>query len=122
MSTDNHSLKVLNLELNQLGDEGAIAISGVLADQHHSYDGLHALNLGSNEITCDGALHIARALEQNMSLKVLNLSSNLILDAQPIADGVLANVEARGGVLEAMDVSSSRSIYTRVLVEIFLKW
>ena len=57
-----------------------------------------------------------------MSLKVLNLSSNLILDAQPIADGVLANVEARGGVLEAMDVSSSRSINTRVLVKIFLKW
>ena len=69
---------MLNLELNQLGDEGAIAIARVLADQHHSYDGLHALNLGSNEITCDGTMHLSKALEDNMSLHVLNLSSNLV--------------------------------------------
>ena len=52
-------------------------------------------------------MHLSKALEHNMSLHVLNLSSNLILDAQTIADGVLANVAAKGGVLEAIDVSDN---------------
>jgi hypothetical protein len=71
-----NSFKELNLQQNNIGDEGARYIAKVL-EQNTS---LKELNLQQNNIGYHGAYEIAKALEQNTSLTKLNLQQNNIDD------------------------------------------
>jgi Ran GTPase-activating protein (RanGAP) involved in mRNA processing and transport len=71
-----NSLTQLNLQQNNIGEEGAHRIVGALEKN----TSLKELNLQQNKIGRFGAYYIAKALEENTSLTQLNLQQNNIGD------------------------------------------
>ena len=74
---NNTSITEFNLEYNQIGDEGAQALATALQKNNS----LTVLNLGYNEIVDEGAQALATVLRNNISIMELNLGSNEIGDA-----------------------------------------
>jgi Ran GTPase-activating protein (RanGAP) involved in mRNA processing and transport len=85
----NRALKVLNLHLNQIGDEGAKALAKALERNQT----LRELDLESNQIGDEGALALAEALAKNQTLTMLNLAHNKIgvEGAQALAEALKRN-------------------------------
>lgn len=77
----NQSLRKLQLASNNIDDNGAVAIAGVLAVN----SALHVVNLGSNKITARGAAALANALKENVTLHTLLLYNNPLTDLGVIA-------------------------------------
>ena len=83
---ENSTLKELNLELNAIGDEGAMAIARSLEEKlNHSVE---VLNLGGNTLSNVGTTALAEALEDNGTLHTLILSSNEIESAEQLAESI----------------------------------
>ena len=74
--SDNHTLRELDLSHNQIGSEGAVAMSTMLK-RNSSLEtlGLHMCSIGSS-----GGVELGVALERNKTLRVLWLSGNAIGD------------------------------------------
>lgn len=80
----NHTLLVLNISENQIGDVGIAAIAGAL-----TYATINELNISMCSITITGAKSLAAGLLSNHTLKSLNVESNDIT-----VDGSVAILEA----------------------------
>lgn len=100
----NH-LKELDLEFNQFGDEGAIAIAKVL----RTNTSLEFLNLRLNHIGSDGAVALADALQGNAMLQDLKLGCNPIGD-----DGAIALARAMHS--KRTNLTRLESEYNKILV------
>ena len=80
----NHTLQVLNISFNSIGDEGIAAIARTLDNASISELNVHYCN-----ITVTGAKSLAAALKVNYTLKLLAVLSNNIT-----VDGAIAILEA----------------------------
>jgi len=79
----NDVLEDLDLSHNCIGDDGLCALSTSLyntGDFNEVNNTLKVLNVSHNDITCEGAAYLARALEANKSLKILDVSCNRMSD------------------------------------------
>ena len=92
---NNSSMKELNLQANDMGDDDAWWIADALGENKT----LETLNLGSNAFGCGGASDIAADLRDNTSLKTLDLTRNAI---------------GRQGASELMDALDENSTLTRL--------
>lgn len=81
-------LSYLNLQMNELGDEGVIALAPAL----HSCASLQTLILSDNKITDKGASALKEALLENAHLSFLDLSGNSI--SEPLLAEITKLVEA----------------------------
>ena len=79
----NHTLQVLNISFNPIGDEGIAAIANTLDNASIS-----KLNVYDCNITVTGAKSLAGALKINHTLKSLTVSCNNIT-----VDGAIAILE-----------------------------
>lgn len=97
------SLISLNLRGNAIRDEGLESLAEALSENHI----LEELDVSLNEITQAGVLSLAEIIASS-NLRVLNLSKNLLGDEALVylADGMRKS--EKGGILEKIDVSSSR--------------
>jgi Ran GTPase-activating protein (RanGAP) involved in mRNA processing and transport len=70
----------LNLSVNEIGNEGVIAIANSLRedDMEHGHCYLKRLSLEWSQITDEGASHLAKCLEKNSKLTYLNIAHNKI--------------------------------------------
>lgn len=75
----NRSLRILNLEGNNLNNESIHALSDGI--KNNEYTAMERLYLGWNAIGDVGAIALAEMLESNTSLRVLGLGENLIQNA-----------------------------------------
>ena len=89
--SDNHTLRKLRLNSNQIGSEGAVAIATMLKTN----SSLEKLGLGWCSIGSSGGVELGRALERNKTLRELLLSGNALGD-----DGVR-------GLSEGLETNSS---------------
>eukprot|EP00943_MAST-04B_sp_MAST-4B-sp1_P003230 g3230.t1 len=87
----NASLKKINLQSNNIGDEGASAIAKGIQENKNCV--LEELNLYRNKIKVEGAKSLAEMIKVNASLKNINLLRNEIGDegASAIAKGIQEN-------------------------------
>jgi hypothetical protein len=92
----NRSLRILNLEGNNLNDESIHALSYGI--KHNDYTALERLYLGWNAIGDEGTIALAEMLEVNTSLRVLGLGENLIQNAG--ARAVLAAMDQNTTITE----------------------
>jgi len=91
----NKVLLKLDMSVNELYSEGAIAFGAALAANHSLLD----LNLERNEIGAAGAIAIAEALKCNMTLQRLVLSGNpMIGDKGMVAIGLSLAVNDESGL------------------------
>lgn len=81
----NNSLQELSLSQNELGNEGAIAISGLLQSANGKSSNIVILDLSNNKIGVEGTKSIAKMLETNNVLEVIDLSCNSMGDYGAIA-------------------------------------
>jgi hypothetical protein len=83
-------LDTLNIRFNKVMDKGAAALAGLA-----NHPTLTILNLKINAVGLDGATALARTLERNKVLKVLNLRNQVPrlpnAVAQPFADALRVN-------------------------------
>lgn len=77
----NNSIEVIRLDFCTLGDNGAIALAGALAEKLR----VKRLNFTKTGITEKGATAIAAALKSNFNIRVLNIGRNDIGDAGGVA-------------------------------------
>lgn len=77
----NSNITVLQLDKNNIGDQGAFTIGSILTTNSV----LRTLSLRNNHISCKGASFIGKALQANSKLHTLNLYYNNIGDAGAIA-------------------------------------
>ena len=84
MITINHTLQILNISLNSIGDEGIAAIAGALNDATIS-----ELNVYDCNVTITGAKSLAAGLANNNAIKLLDVMLNDITE-----DGAIAILEA----------------------------
>ena len=84
-------LKHLSLNRCKISDEACIKIFKNIQFDAPALNSLQLLELGSNDITDDGAIYIGSVLRSNRSLVHLNLSGNKITDTGflPILDSLL---------------------------------
>lgn len=61
------------LDQNDIGDEGAMTIAGNLSHNNS----IRTLSLLENRLTADGGVSFSRCLEENISLKFLDLGGVL---------------------------------------------
>ena len=82
-------VKELHLHMNEIGDEGAMALAEVL----RTNTSLTRLELGANFIGDAGMGELGRALAGNTSLEYLGLSESRITDAglRAFAEGIAGN-------------------------------
>ena len=80
----NHTLQVLNISENQVGDVGVAAIAGALP-----YATVLELNMSMCSITITGAKALAAGLLSNHIIRILNVESNDIT-----VEGSVAILEA----------------------------
>ena len=66
----NHSLRVLNLHMNTVKDEGACALAAALEADNQT---LESLNLRMNDVGIAGLGAFAAALENNTAIRLLDL-------------------------------------------------
>jgi serine/threonine protein kinase/Ran GTPase-activating protein (RanGAP) involved in mRNA processing and transport len=123
----NTAITSLNLEHNNLGDDGAAAIAGAikytlittvnlshnkigpsgagfLADALLENTAITALNLASNSIGPNGASYLAEALKVNTAVTTLDLSDN---NVGPVGAVVLADVLLENMVITALNLASN---------------
>ena len=81
----NHSLEVLNLEENTIGDAGCEALSTLLTNPQSN---LQYLGLNYNDIGTDGAIAILNALEGNNRLRELSLFNRNLMDMIVVKDAL----------------------------------
>ena len=72
--SDNHTLRVLNLSLNQIRSEGAVTIATMLKTN----SSLERLDLVRCSIDSSGGVELGTALERNKTLRELRLSQNAL--------------------------------------------
>ena len=72
----NQTLQRLDLQDNQIGEAGALAIAKAI--EHNPQISLQYLNLRNNQIGNAGTKGLARALKKNQSLQILDLAVNAI--------------------------------------------
>ena len=90
---ENPSVELLYAEGNQIGDQGANAISNLLKQQDPAL-GLEGLFLGANRIGVQGAKDFASTLSQNKTLTKLYLEGNNIgLDGASAFSDALEGLE-----------------------------
>eukprot|EP00668_Euglena_longa_P042450 GGOE01056190.1.p1 GENE.GGOE01056190.1~~GGOE01056190.1.p1 ORF type:complete len:1146 (-),score=202.57 GGOE01056190.1:174-3611(-) len=70
----NNSLRVLELQSNQISAEGIACLAQALC--HNS--SIHAINLNDNALMDEGAEHVSFLLQQNRSITTVGLSGNSI--------------------------------------------
>ncbi len=75
-NSQSSGIESLTIKLNNVKDNGAIAIAEALGESKT----LTYLDLMVNQIGDSGAEHLARAIEINTTLQILSLSNNLIND------------------------------------------
>ena len=94
----NHSLQVLNISRNPIGDEGIAAMARTLDNARIS-----ELHVQWCKITITGAISLAEGLINNHSIKSLDMLSNNIT-----VDGAIAILEAAvaNGVCQEMIIDS----------------
>ena len=80
----NHTLQVLNIRLNPIGDKGIEAIARTLDNAR-----IGELNVSRCKITVTGAKSLAEGLNNNRAIKLLDVRYNDIT-----ADGAIAILEA----------------------------
>jgi hypothetical protein len=85
------NLRLLSLQSNNIGDEGAIEVASALK---MCGGPLQTVNLAVNKVGDGGALAFAGLLEDNPSLKMVNLDSNCVTDIG--AKGLVAALAKRG--------------------------
>jgi Ran GTPase-activating protein (RanGAP) involved in mRNA processing and transport len=95
---NNQQLKILNLNENDIGDTGCIALGRALLVGNHS--DLHEMNLRKNKITALGCLELAQLLTQNDGLEKLNLACNNLDDIGAQGLAVLLGVHPTLKTLE----------------------
>jgi len=84
----NDVLENLDISKNMIGDDGLFDIAASLSNTggcDKVNKTLLVLDISNNNITCEGAEYLAKALDVNKSLNTLNISHNSISD-----DGVVA--------------------------------
>ena len=74
--SDNHTLRKLDLNWNQIGSEGAVAVATMLTT-NSSLESLYLTRCG---IGSSGGVELGAALERNKTLRHLNLSFNALGD------------------------------------------
>ena len=113
---NNRSLKILWLDMNKIGDEGAKR----LADALKVNDTLKRLHLGFNEIGAEGAKHFANALMENVTLEGIVLNANNIGDegAKSLANCFMVNQSIREVYLHRNNITDDGA---KQLIEA-LKW
>ena len=74
--SDNHTLRVLNLNYNQIRSEGAVTIATMLKTN----SSLETLDLDGCSIDSSGGVELGITLERNKTLRVLSLSVNALGD------------------------------------------
>jgi len=94
----NHTLQVLHISFNPIGDEGIAVIAGTLDNARIS-----GLNVYDCSITVTGAKSLAAGLAKNQTIKLLNVSYNNIT-----VDGAIAIFEAAvaNGVCQQVIIDS----------------
>ncbi|CAG9315887.1 unnamed protein product [Blepharisma stoltei] len=70
------SLKILNISLNKIGNEGCDIISNLLMGEFDAICPLETLDLSQNEISTRGAFNLFTAATGNIILQTLNLEKN----------------------------------------------
>lgn len=116
----NHcKLSILYLEGNRLSCEGAKVIGRIIANHvndhsnshshSHSHTCLKELYLGSNNIGVDGAMALAKGLEQNSSLEKLYLDGNAIGNEGALAftNALLSQTRTQTKVLKHLYVDNN---------------
>ena len=70
----NNIIQILDLSINAISDDGAVAISEYL-----KYNGmLQELNISHNEITSEGIVEILKSINSDSRLHTLNLTHNIV--------------------------------------------
>ena len=89
----NEGLRTLNLDCNNIGEVGTIALCKVLSNTGDNNCRLAKLGLQYNQVKDNGAEAISEMLQTNTSLKELGLSNNKITTkgALTIAEGLDVN-------------------------------
>ncbi|KAJ8607619.1 hypothetical protein CTAYLR_005759 [Chrysophaeum taylorii] len=96
-------LEVLYLGENNVGEDGAKAVSEMLLNSSTT---LNKLDLSSNEIGDEGAVALLDSLKTNKALKVLYLSRNKISDNG--AADMMRLLEENDDVLEELDLRGNK--------------
>jgi len=81
----NHSLELLNLEVNTIGDAGCETLSTLITNPQSN---LQVLGLANNDISSDGAIAIINALEGNNRLRELSLFNRNRMDMIVVVDAL----------------------------------
>jgi len=94
-----HTLQVLNIGNNSIGDEGIAAIAGTLDNAR-----IIKLIVSLCSITVTGAKSLAAGLAKNQTMKLLNAEGNSIT-----VDGVIAILEAAvaNGICQQVDIDNA---------------
>jgi len=93
-------LTILDLSGNKLGDKGIASIAGVISDNHD----LESLLLSRNSIGDEGALAIAHLLERSNTISSVQLQGNNIGDKGVAA---IANALQKNRSVSELDLSSN---------------
>ena len=97
---ENRSLTRLHLDFTRIGDEGATHLARSLQHNRH----LSHLGLDGNGLGDAAAFDLANALSSNCSLQHLDLNSNLIRDAGGV---YLAEALARNASLKSLSIEGN---------------
>jgi len=102
----NHTLQVLNIRDNLIGDEGIAAIAGTLIKARIS-----ELHIRNCTITVTGAKSLAAGLAKNQTMKLLNVEGNDIT-----VDGAIAILEAAvaNGVCQQVIINNKYKVDDKV--------
>ena len=101
------SLKILNLNYNDIDNEAAKSIAAVISNNNF----IEEMNLSHNKLSYTGVLNITNALSGN--IRVVDISSNMIS-----SDGIveLATLLSKCPVLQRLNVSHNLLTLTDILI------
>ena len=100
----NHTLQVLDIRLNRIGDKGIAAIASTLDNASIS-----ELNVSDCNITVTGAKSLAAALKNNHFIKLLEVKGNIMVDgAIAILEAAVANGVCQEVIVDYYDNSDDK--------------
>ena len=100
----NHTLQVLDIRLNRIGDKGIAAIARTLDNASIS-----ELNVSDCNITVTGAKSLAAALKNNHFIKLLEVKGNIMVDgAIAILEAAVANGVCQEVIVDYYDNSDDK--------------
>ena len=102
LSHPNCSLKTLNLSVNPIGDEGAVALAQSITKNRT----ITELNLSWCGITATGGAELASSLMVNSTIESFNISCNSVEEAVP----AFAELVRLSKKLKTLDISSDKSL------------